>query len=180
MRHLRLNAKMPGMQRRRAWTLIELVMVIVLLAIVGVVSFAAIGSYRSQYLRAAAGKIANDLSYAKNLAQTSSTWHGVSFNLTPVNTYSLYETDGSTDTAIKSPQDPDQNYGVDVENDYSGVLISNVDISAGSKVEFDPYGMPYDDKTGSALTADGIITLSIAGSTLTVRIAAGTGRIYIQ
>jgi len=168
------------MQCRRGWTLIELVMVLVLLVIVGVVSFAAIDSYRTQYLRAAAERIANDLSYAKNLAQTSSTWHGVSFSITPLNSYSLYTTDGAIDTAIKSPQDPDQDYGVDIESDYSGVLISNVNIGAGSKVEFDPYGVPYTDKTGSALTADGVITLSIAGSTMTVMISAGTGRIYVQ
>ncbi|MDI6731761.1 MAG: hypothetical protein QME05_04190 [Candidatus Margulisbacteria bacterium] len=92
----------------------------------------------------------------------------------------LYETNGTTDTAIKNPQDPGQNFTVNVFEENDGVSISSVDIQSGTKVEFDPHGVPYTDKTGSALTADGVITLSIAGSSVTVRIEAETGRIYVQ
>lgn len=160
----------------RGFTLIELVMVLALLSIVAVVAFVAIGSFQTHHLYAAAEKVAGDLRYAKNLALTSTKWHGVSFNV-DADTYSLYETDGITDTAIKKPEDPGQDFIVDLSDDYSGVSISSVDIDGGTKVEFDPYGAPWTDKTGSAIAAVGIITLS---DDVTVRIAPETGRIYIE
>lgn len=165
---------------RNGFTLIELIMVMVLLSIVSVTAFIAISSYRTQHLYAAAERIAGDLRYAKNLALTSTKWHGVVFNVDPANTYSLYETDGLTDTLIKKPEDPGQDFTVNLSQDYSGISISNVSISGGSQVEFNPYGAPYTDKTGSALTSTGIITLSGGGPTASVCISPESGRIDIQ
>ncbi len=170
------RAKILSMRCHRAFTLIELVMVIVLLSIVSVVAFISITSYQSQHLYAAAERVAGDLRYAKNLALTSTKWHGVSFDVAG-DTYSLYETDGAVDTNIKDLQDPGEDFIVDLSDDYQGVTISSVDIDGGSQVEFSPLGVPYTDKTGSAIASIGIITLS---NDVTVRIAPETGRVYIE
>ena len=166
--------------RARGFTLIELVMVMVLLSVVSVVAFISLGSYKSHHLSAAAEKVAVDLRYAKNLALSSTTWHGVSFQSDPTNTYNLYETDGSTDTNIKGLLDASQDFIANIKDDYAGVVISSVNISGGSKVEFDPHGVPYNDKAGAVLASNGVITLSLGSSSLTVQIASETGRIYIQ
>lgn len=63
---------------------------------------------------------------------------------------------------------------------FSGVTITSVNIAGGSKVVFSPAGIPYNDKNGTALTTEGIITLSNGSATKTVRITPNTGRIYIQ
>ena len=156
--------------------MIELIMVIVLLSIVAVVAFISIASFQTHHLYAAAEKVAGDLRYAKNLALTSTKWHGVYFNVAG-DTYRLYETDGTVDTNLLDLQDPGQDFIVDLSDDYQGVTISSVNIDGGTKVEFDPYGVPWTDKTGSATASIGAITLS---DNVTVLIAPETGRIYIQ
>lgn len=211
------------MKRCRAWTLIELVMVIAILGIVSVVAFINISSYRTHHLYAAAERVADDLRYAKNLALTTTKWHGVLFfeaevgliepgkrgaayafgpppptptttvttttlpsgvppsSLTlGVNQYAIFETDGTTDTIIKKPEDPDQDYVVDLSADYQGVNITSVDIDDIGRVEFSPLGVPYTDKNASPISSTGIITLSSGGASVTVRIAPESGRIYVQ
>lgn len=173
---------------RKGWTLIELIMVMVLLGIVSVVAFINISSYRTQHLYAAAERIANDLRYVKNLALTTSKWHGVSFTSS---TYTLYETDGVIDTTLKSLISPAQGYVVNLGTDYHGVSISALVNLAGAKVEFSPLGVPYTDKNGFALVSTAQIVLSGTGASggcascggtafLSVYIDPQTGRIYIQ
>lgn len=164
----------------RAFTLIELVMVMVILGIIAAVSIPVINSYQAQHLYAAAERVAADLRYAKGLSISASKWYGISFQAAPVNTYSLYQTDGTTDTNIKFPQYPDQDYIVNLNNDYQGVSISAVNISGGNKVEFNAYGSPYDDASGPAIAVEGVITLARGSSSITVRITPTVGRVYIQ
>lgn len=158
--------------------MIELVMVIVLLGIIAVTSFVVIRSYQTHHLYAAAERIAADLRYAKNLALTTTKWHGASFNLL-TDTYQLYETDGATDTVIEKPEDPAEGFVVDLANEYRGVGISSVNIDGGNKVEFSPLGIPYTDRNGSAIASTATITLSSGGSSVRVQIAPQSGRIYI-
>ena len=167
------------MRHSRGFTLTEVVMVMVILSIVAVSSFVVISSYKTHELYAAAERIASDLRYAKNSAQSSGTWHGILFNVSPTNTYTVYYTDGTTDTNLADPSNPGVNYTVNVYSNYRGVTISEVNIGSGSKVEFNPFGAPYTDKTGSALTTAGTITLSLGSDSRTVYIEAETGRIHL-
>jgi Tfp pilus assembly protein FimT len=164
---------------RKSFTLVELVIIIVITSILAVACFVAISSYQTQYLRAAAERIVNDLRDAKNQALSSTKWTGVIFQLPPANTYSVYTTDGTSDTLIKSPQDPGRDFTVNVAGDYPGVSISGANFDGGNKVEFSPLGVPYPDKSGSALAGTGIVTLSKGSATLTVDVDPQTGRVYI-
>jgi Tfp pilus assembly protein FimT len=163
----------------KGYTLIELIIIMVVVSIMAAVCFVAIGSYQTQYLRAAAERIANDLRYAKNQALSSTNWTGVIFQLNPTNTYSGYTTDGATDTLMKSPQDPGRDFTVYVAVDFPGVLVSGVNFDGGNKIEFNPLGVPYTDKTGSALVQSGSVTLSKGANTITVDVAPQTGRVSI-
>lgn len=169
------------MRNRPAFTFIEMVMVIVLLGIVLAIGFVSINSYQTHHQRTAAERIANDLRMARNLALSSAKWHGVIFS-TINNNYSVYSTDGTTDTLLKKTYDPGQDYIVNIASDYQNVVISSVSIGGvGVKVEFDPYGVPWTDKNGSQLGSNGIITLTAGdGSTSNILIEPNTGRISVQ
>lgn len=175
------------MKHSAGHTLIELVMVVALLGIIAFVAFISITSYKTHHLYAAAERLANDLRYAKNLALTSGRWHGVSFS---GSTYAIYETDGATDTSIKNPAKPAEDYVVDLLADYDDVSISSLVNLDTDKVEFNPSGIPYDDKNGSALALTGSVVLAGLGAGggctcngvtyLSVNISVQTGRISIQ
>ena len=60
------------------------------------------------------------------------------------------------------------------------MAITAVDIGGGNKVEFNPMGTPYLDKTGAALAGTGTITLSSGGVTKVVQIFKNTGRVELQ
>lgn len=167
------------MRQKSAFTLIELVMVIVLIAIMAATVSVVISSYQTQHLRAAAERIASDLRYAKSLALSSARWHGAAFQAAPVNTYNLYETDGTTDTNLKKPEDMSKDFIINLVSEYQGVTLTAVNIGGGSKVEFSPYGVPFTDKNGSAIAAAGVITLSGNGSTVTAVISPESGRVSI-
>ncbi len=163
-------------------------MVISLLGVVATVAFISISSYKTHHLYAAAERIAADIRYAKNLALTTAKWHGVLF---AANHYSIYETDGATDTTIKSLMSPAANYVVDLSLEYHDVSIAALVNLGSSKVEFSPHGVPYHDKNGAALGLTGEVVLAGVGaggggcacggaSYLSVYISPQTGRIYIQ
>jgi len=168
------------MKGKRALTLVELLLVLTMLAIMAVVGMVAYGSYHFQNLMAAAERISADLKYVQNLALTTNEWHGADFQSEPINAYHLYLTTGGTDTIIGDPANPNRPFQVSLADNFPGINLSGVNIGGGAKVEFNPLGIPYGDKTGAPLAADGVITLSGAGTTVTVRIIPETGRIIIQ
>jgi len=162
---------------RKGFTLIELFMAVVILGIISVGSFIAIYSFRGQNLQAAAERVAADLRFARGLALSGNKWIGVAFFIEPANSYFLYETDGTTDTALKDPTDPGKNYQINLANDYEQVLLTSVVAGGVSKIEFSPLGVPYLDKSGSSLGSVAVITLSNGNSQTTVQVEPETGRV---
>ena len=149
--------------KRKAFSLPELIVMLVIMGILAVVSFVALDPYRGIKLDAGAKKVAADLQYIRNLALSTAKWSGISFEVDPVNTYTAYETDGSTYTPIENPAKLGTNFVVDIHNYYSGIKIDSVDIDGGSKVEFHPLGRPYNDRTGSPIATQATITLEYRG-----------------
>ena len=165
---------------KRGYTLVEMMMVLVIFAILSVVVTLAIAnSIKAVQLNAASTRLASDLRYVQTTAGSSGTWHGVRFDLNPLNQYTVYTTDGSTDTTIDNPAKLGTGLVVRLGAD-NGVAIAAVNIGGGSQVEFSPLGTPYNDKTGAAIATEGVITLSKNGGSITVRITPNTGRVYIQ
>lgn len=165
---------------KKGFTLIELVMVIVLLAIVSASSFVSIGAYKSVKLDAAAKKVAADISLARSLALAKAVWCGASFNAA-TEQYSVYQTDGNVDTVINNPAKPGTNLTINLNTEFSGVMIAAVAIpGGGSQLEFSPRGIPYNDKNGAALASEAVITLSFQAVTKNIHIAPTTGRVTLQ
>lgn len=169
------------MRKRQAFTVIELVITIIVVAIISTSAYVSISnSQKSLKLRAAAEKIAFDLGYTRNLALSAAKWYGISFAANPTNTYTIYETDGATDTTIVNPARRGEPFVVDISADFNNTIIQSCDLAGGSKIEFSPLGVPYDDKAGTALATTGEVVVSYSGMTRTIRVDANTARIIVQ
>ncbi|MFH1347333.1 MAG: hypothetical protein ABIH22_01455 [Candidatus Margulisiibacteriota bacterium] len=166
--------------KRNGFNLIELVVILIVVGIVAIISFVALNPYKGVKLDAGAKKVAADLQYIRNLALSTAKWYGIRFEADPVNTYTVYETDGTTDTVIENPANLGKDFIIDLNAYYSGIIIESVNIGGGSKIEFHPLGKPYTDKNGSALSSAGSIILEYSGITKEITITPNTGRIDVE
>ncbi|OGC34506.1 hypothetical protein A2462_04385 [candidate division WOR-1 bacterium RIFOXYC2_FULL_41_25] len=97
------------------------------------------------------------------------------------NNYQIYQTDGLVDTILFNPSHLKSDFVVNLDHYFAGVVISDVSIpGGGDKIEFSPLGAPYNDRNGSVLTAEAVITLQYKGLTKQIRITPNTGKVYIQ
>ncbi|MBI5399882.1 type II secretion system protein [Candidatus Saganbacteria bacterium] len=161
--------------KRQGFTLTELVIVLVIIGILAVVASLSLNSSKSVKLEAGTKKIIADLLYTRNLSLSTAKWYGMSFEVAPVNSYQVYTTDGSSDTLVEDPSNLGKNFIVNLSDLYGGVNIVGVSIGGGNKVEFHPYGRPFNDRSGAAIATTGLITLEYGGSTKTIFITPDTG-----
>jgi len=165
---------------RKGYTMIELSIALIILAIISVIAMIAIAnSMRAMSISNAANKLATDLTFAQSLAAAAGQWYGVSVEVSPLDQYTVFVTTGTADSTVDNPGKRGSPMVINLKNDY-GVSISSVNIAGGNKVAFNPIGTPYNNKSGSALAAEGVITISKDLTSRTVRITPNTGRIYIQ
>ena len=168
--------------RRSAYTLIELVVVMLVVGIMAILAGVAInGAMRNIQLSGAAKKIASDIRFAQSMASSYYKWYGIRFSSTAEATqYSVFSLTGTVETIIADPANANRSMIVNLSTTYPGVTIPSVNIAGGNTVFFNPAGTPYNAKNGTALASEGVITLSNGSATKTVRIAPSTGRVFIQ
>jgi len=164
---------------RKGFTLIEIVIVVIVVAILSISVFFFLGNKESITIDGAVNKVAADIKYTQNLSMSTGTWHGITFSADPANTYSIYATDGTTDTTIYDPLDLSKAFTIDVLDKF-GAAIASANIAGGSKIEFSPYGEPYDDKNGTAITVEGVVVFTSGNNTKTIKIIQNTGKITIE
>ncbi len=160
---------------RTGFTLIELVVVI---TIVGILAVAVLINGRAKgpvRLEAACQKLAMDLRYCQQMAMAEQVRFGISFD-TGDESYFGYRI--NTGTKAKNPQTQG-----DLEVDFGGTdefkEIEIVSTNFSDAIEFDSTGKPYDGN-GTALSNEGIVTLTDGSNSRTVRIEAVTGKVKIQ
>lgn len=152
---------------RRAFTLIELIVVVVLLGIAAVMIIPETAGGASMQAQGAARVLAGDLEYAQNQAITSQLNVTVTFNKTG-NSYTVSNQSGTLVHPITKKA-----YVVKLgQGTYQSVKIASMTFpNAGTTVVFDPLGTP---------TPDGGITLTAGASSYVVTIAPATGRITVK
>jgi len=154
--------------RRNAFTLVEIMLVIVIMGIVAAIAIPMLSKAGSVQVRAAAEMVAADMEYAKSMAISRQQNYTVDFD-TAAESYSIKDKDG---VIITHPVKTDFDYTIDFTADsrISSVKISTADFNSTTQVTFDRLGAP--DNAGTiTLTADGI--------TATVTVEAVTGYVSI-
>jgi prepilin-type N-terminal cleavage/methylation domain-containing protein len=163
----------PGMLR--GFTLIEVMLVVVILAIAAMMAIPFAVSGASTQLKSAATIIASDLEYAKSMAISRGQNYSVVFNI-GAESYQIEDVNGVIEHPVKKGFPYTVSFAADSR--FDRVDISSAVFDAQSTVSFDYLGSPYNDG-GSPLNS-GVITLSAAGATMTVNVEPVTGYITIS
>ncbi|KAF0134134.1 MAG: Uncharacterized protein FD145_890 [Candidatus Saganbacteria bacterium] len=166
--------------KQKGFSLVELVLVLIILIVLAAGSIIYIGFFQGIKLQSAAEKLANDIKYAQNTAVSKTVWYGVKFEVDPVNRYSIYYTDGTTDTLEADPADFSKILSVDT-NEKFGAKINSVMLEGGqNQIEFNGLGHPYTDYLGWVVSNEGSIVLQSGSQTKTIKITPNTGNVVIE
>ena len=150
------------------FTLIEIMVVVVILAITAMLAVPMLSSASSVQLRSAANMIAADLEYAKSMAISRQKNYTVVFDKLSES----YQIEDANNVVIDHPVRKGFTYVVNFSTDsrIDKVQIADADFSSASQVEFDWLGSP--DVGGS-------VTLQVGGSSMTINVTPVTGYISI-
>lgn len=153
----------------RGFTLIEVIIVVVILAIVSLIAVPMFSSAAGVQVRTAANMIASDLEYAQSMAITNGSAYSVVFN-TAAESYKIVDSEGDV---IQNPLRPGSDYVVNFASDsrLSRVNIKTVLFGSASVVQFDYLGSP--DNGGE-------VVLDVDGFEMTVTVEPVTGYVSIQ
>ena len=147
---------------RRAFTLVELVIVVLIL---GIVSAAAAPKFarslRHSRLDAACLRVKADLNLARQTAISRSNSQSVQFTAGSA-TYTL--------PGVTHPDHPSLSYSVNLSGEPYGATVSAADFGGSSTVQFNRFGQP---------NAGGTITVAVGASTKTVALEATNGVVSI-
>jgi len=174
----RMNMSMESEIRmsRRAFTIVELIVVMLVLSIVYTLAVPVLSSAGNMKSRSACDMIAADMEYARNMAITHQRRHSVVFDAS-ANSYSVTDSDG---TVIAHPVKAGTSFLVNLntEGRLGGVYIAGVDFDSTATVSFDYLGSPYNG-SGNPLNS-GRVTVSGSGESRTVTVEPVTGYLTIE
>ena len=167
--YLEENAKCRLSGMGNGFTMLEILIVVVIIAIAALTVVPMMSSAGSLQIRSAANMIAADLEYAKSMAISRGEYFSVEFDES-ADSYRILDQDGNV---IPHPVKKGFDYVVDFQNDsrLDRVDITDADFDSAVSVKFDCLGSP--DNGGS-------VSLSGGGITATVRVEPVTGFISIE
>jgi prepilin-type N-terminal cleavage/methylation domain-containing protein len=146
--------------RRAAFSLLELVMVVAILAVAAAIAAPRYAQATARYRsRVAARRIAEDLGLASRSARTAGAARTVTFSC-PGSAYTI--------AGLPDFRNPSADYRMDLSAEPYDAVISSVGFAAGGPaVVFDGYG---------TANSDGTVTVQVGGATCTVTFSAVTGK----
>lgn len=149
--------------RNRGFTLVELAVVVVIMAVLAQLAIPryarAISNYRAD---AAIRRIAADIALTQARARALSTSQTITFN-TAANTYQI--------TGMPDPDHPAATYTVSLADQTTGATLSAAAFGNTASLTFNGYGMP---------TSAGAITVTSGTATRSLSLAADSGSITLQ
>ncbi len=166
------------LKNKNAFTLIEMLMVIVILAITSLMVIPQMSAASSAQLDAAASIIASDLEYAKSLSISTQQWHSVVFDKSS-ESYQIQDSDGNV---VPYKMNPSGYYVVDFTKDsrLSRVDLYEAKFDDSPTITFDYLGSPYSGSGISNPMASGDVTLKAQGVESHITIEPVTGYIRIN
>ena len=152
---------------RRGFTIIEILIVVVILAIAAMTAIPMLSSAGSVQVKSVANMIAADLEYAKSLAITKGQSFSAVFN-TSADSYSIKDQSGTT---IQHPVKKGFDYVIDFHAEgLDKADITGANFGGSPQVEFNYLGSPDNG---------GIVTVQGGGATLRINVEAVTGYITV-
>jgi prepilin-type N-terminal cleavage/methylation domain-containing protein len=151
------------------FTLIEIIIVVVILAIAAMTAIPLMSSGGSVQIRSGANMIAADLEYAKSMAIS----RGQNFSVVFDKNADSYRIEDQYNNVIPHPVKKGFNYVINFQNDsrLNKVDITNVNFNGTQRVQFDCLGSPDNG---------GTISLNANGPTATITVEPVTGFISIS
>ncbi|MFW6033334.1 MAG: GspH/FimT family pseudopilin, partial [Phycisphaeraceae bacterium] len=154
---------------RRAFTLVEILVVVVILGIAGAIVVPHLLTAGQLGVQAAARSVIADILYAQNEAVAHQKIRAVIFS-PDSESYQLTDEQGTPIEAAWRMGGGDRGYAIDFTRDkrFEGVKIVSADFSGQPKLEFDELGTP---------SSGGSIVLQYNEQQYRVNVAAFTGRV---
>lgn len=169
----------------RAFTLIEILVVVVILGIAAAIVVPAIGSRSDLKATSAARMIMADLIYTQNRSISQQRWHWVRFDTTN-QTYEVLEQMDPSAVLIKHPVEASNfvvNLGSNGAKPIQDVTFKTVDFDGKTILAFDELGTPhsYDASTKVlAAMAAGKIQLQCGTLSLTITVEPFSGELRLN
>jgi len=162
----------PRPTRRRAFTLVEILIVVVVVGTIAVAAMPSISAtLDNMKATALAREIATDMRYAQVLAVKTGDTYRVKFRTGPQSYNVKVDQDGSW-TAIDHPVTKKPwTCELDGHNRYAGIQLASVSFGGANNVEFDAYGSPNNG---------GAVTFTLGAVTRTIRVAPLSGKITVE
>ncbi len=172
-----MKCKRITKNRVRAFTMVEIIVVMVILIIAAMLAVPMVSSAADMQLQTAANVITADLEYAKNLAITRQKSYSVVFS-PGTSSYEIHDSSG----VIAHPQRAGMGFVVSFENEkrLNRVSILSVDFDSVQTISFDYLGSPYSGLGTATPLNSGVITLQADANTAVVNIEPVTGYITTQ
>jgi type II secretion system protein H len=168
------KTRYDSLRRSSGFTLIEILIVVVIIAIAAMTAIPMMTSAGSVQIKSAANMIAADLEYAKSMAIARGQGFSVVFDKN-TDSYSIKDQAGNV---ISHPVKKGFDYVISLrDKGLDKVDIADVDFNGTSTVKFDYLGSPYDADT-SPLNR-GVIKLQAGSITITITVEPVTGFISI-
>lgn len=182
----------------RAYTLLEVLVVVVVLGIAGALVIPSMGQTGVLRVQASVRMIVADITFAQADAVAYQDRRAVVFvpaDLVPAptgglrpregtNTYGVYDVNGPTLQASDLLFDSSRATGrmeVDLnENRFAGAFIRQAVFDGDSTLIFDEMGGPVQDLTGQAPSSGGRVRIEGSGSVFDIIVEAYTGRVSVQ
>lgn len=160
----------------RAFTIIELIVVIVIISIAALIAIPTLSSAGDSQVRSAANMIAADIEYAKNMAISRQQMYSVIFN-TSSNSYKICDKVGNV---IEHPINVSSDFVVNIsdESRLSQVEIISALFDSTDTLMFDYLGSPYNGLSNSL--NDGKIILDAGGYSITINVQPVTGYLIFE
>lgn len=160
----------------RAFTLAELIVVVVIISIAALLAVPMITSAADSQIRSASNMIAADLEYAKSMSISRQQDYSVVFNVAS-NSYEIHDESGSV---IEHPVKVGKNFVVNISNEsrLNEVKIKSVSFDSTPTITFDYLGSPSNG-SGSSLNS-GSIVLEAGDFEMTITVQPVTGFLTIQ
>jgi prepilin-type N-terminal cleavage/methylation domain-containing protein len=161
---------------RKGFTIIEMVMVIIIVAILAVVSIPRFESFYYIKLDGAAKRVLTDIRFTQQLSIARHENYKIVFTTGT----DIYQVQRVSDNVYATDPFTRANLIVNFTTDpqHKGIDISATNLTAGT-LQFDWQGIPY-NSTGVALTADASVTLTYKDNTKTIYVTPATGRVRVQ